>query len=652
MAVAVLKSALETRDLPQIGRALDRIAPPQADKPPQTDRANSADPANAGRHIDEFALRLLRAGLIHPSDLVPAISGGYRRESGTPTRLLAEGRLSEEMFLKAAAAHFGVNQLDLGPGLADGALIDQLGARFCLQNGLIPWRKAGAVTVVATSRPSEFAGLRQVLADRLGPVVMALAPAAQIEAALVVRRGSKLAIDAEQRVPLAQSCRSWNNRSAYLGMLAGIVLLLMALYFHPMLLGLVALGTVMSTLFLSTGLRLYTGLAAPLLASGNEAIMPPNLHPPRVSIIVALYKEADIAARLVRRLSRLDYPKDLFEVILAVESDDHVTRQALAQATLPGWMRVILAPEGTIRTKPRALNMALDYCRGDIIGVYDAEDAPEPDQIRKVVSQFSRADAKTACLQGMLDYYNPTTNWIARCFTVEYAGWFRLLLPGLARRGMVVPLGGTTLFFRRDALEKLGCWDAHNVTEDADLGLRLHRAGYRTEIVSSVTYEEANCHIVPWVKQRSRWIKGYMITWLIHMRSPRALWQEIGPKAFFVFQIMFLGTFTQNLLAPLMWSFWALAFGLGHPIATALPWPGPLVIIGLFVIAAGIECALLIAALGRGQHKISRASVLLMTLYHPLATFAAYKALWELIVKPFYWDKTSHGLYDKAALPE
>ena len=266
-----------------------------------------------------------------------------------------------------------------------------------------------------------------------------------------------------------------------------------------------------------------------------------------------------------------DYPADLLDVILVVEADDQITRDALARSELPLWMRVITVPNGSVKTKPRALNHALDYARGAIVGIYDAEDAPDPDQLQKVVAQFQRSGPEVACLQGVLDYYNPHTNWLSRCFTIEYAGWFRLILPGIARMGLVVPLGGTTLFFRRSVLEELGAWDAHNVTEDADLGLRLARHGYRTDLVATTTHEEANCRTVPWIKQRSRWIKGYMMTWAVHMRRPGLLWRQLGPWRFVGVQVLFLGTIAQFLLAPVLWSLALVPLGVAHPALAVLP---------------------------------------------------------------------------------
>lgn len=179
------------------------------------------------------------------------------------------------------------------------------------------------------------------------------------------------------------------------------------------------------------------------------------LRHPCVSIMVPLYKEREIANALVQRLQRLTYPKALLDVILVLEATDDVTRDALARVALPSWMRVVEVPElNGLTTKPRAMNYALDFCRGDIVGVWDAEDAPQPDQIERVVAHFTQASPEVVCLQGVLDYYNPRTNWRSRCFTIEYNSWFRVILPGIARMGLVVPLGGTTFFFAAKS-----CWN-------------------------------------------------------------------------------------------------------------------------------------------------------------------------------------------------
>jgi cellulose synthase/poly-beta-1,6-N-acetylglucosamine synthase-like glycosyltransferase len=304
-------------------------------------------------------------------------------------------------------------------------------------------------------------------------------------------------------------------------------------------------------------------------------------------------------------------------------------------------------PAGPLKTKPRALNFGLDFCRGSIVGIYDAEDAPEADQIHRVIRRFHEAGPDVGCVQGVLDFYNPRRNWLSRCFTVEYAALFRLVLPGLERLGLPIPLGGTTLFCRRDALEQLGAWDAHNVTEDADLGLRLARRGYRTTCLDTVTEEEANCRLLPWVRQRSRWIKGYMMTWVVHMRDPAALRRDLGWRGFLGFQVLFLAAPLQFLLAPVLWSFWLLAFGLPHPITSVLPAGTAGALVGLFLMAEAANIAIGAAAVSGRRHRGLRRWVPTLHVYYPLASLAACKAGWELIMRPFYWDKTAHGLFDQ-----
>jgi len=334
----------------------------------------------------------------------------------------------------------------------------------------------------------------------------------------------------------------------------------------------------------------------------------------------------------------------LLDIVLVLEEHDALTHQTLQTTDLPSWMRVISVPaHGGLTTKPRAMNYALDFCKGDIIGVWDAEDAPAADQIEQVVARFDQAPEEVVCLQGILDYYNPRTNWRARCFTIEYSSWFRIVLPGIARLGLVVPLGGTTLFFRRDRLEELGGWDAHNVTEDADLGVRLCRAGWRTELIDTVTVEEANCRVWPWIRQRSRWLKGFMVTYLVHMRAPRQLWRDLGPWRFFGFQVFFLGTLGQFLLTPVLWSFWLGILGFGHAGLGLFPsW----IVVGAAVVlalTAVLELSINLAAVSSTRRRHLLIWVPTMALYFPLGAVAAYKALGELLLRPYFWDKTEHG---------
>ena len=593
---------------------------------------------------------LLESGAISPGDLLKALALRDRQEVRLGDILLAHGWVSDADLMAALAKQWGAALVDLLTERPDPRLIDQIGAEACLTQGMVPWRRVGGSTVIATARPEDFHRLSRNLPQDLGPYAMVLAPERDIHAALLGRRQTALIRKAETRVRADESCRTRDAGRLSRLALGAMGLLAAGLMAAPTLVFALLFGWAVLTLTLGTGLK-FAAFCAEMIAQKRLKRQVPAPSPaiarlPIVSIMVPMFKERDIAARLVRRLSRLSYPRELLDILLVVEEEDATTRAALAGARLPRWMRVVTVPAGPIKTKPRALNFALSFCRGSIVGVYDAEDAPEPDQIHTVVRRFHERGPEVACLQGILDYYNPRTNWLSRCFTIEYAAWFRAMLPGLARLGLVVPLGGTTLFFRRAALEHLGGWDAHNVTEDADLGIRLARYGYRTELVATVTGEEANCRALPWVRQRSRWLKGYAMTWGVHMRDPVQLWRDLGAWRFLGFQVLFLGSLSQYLLAPVLWSFWAIALGFWHPIQAVIG-PSALQLLGAaFVVTELVNIVVGLWAVRGREHRHLMAWVPTLHFYFPLGALAGWKAIYEVIVLPFYWDKTAHGVYD------
>lgn len=406
-------------------------------------------------------------------------------------------------------------------------------------------------------------------------------------------------------------------------------------------------------LALSASLKLAAAIAAlsrmshPDPAPTGAAVDLVQRRKPVVSILVPLYKEPETVPRLLTRLARLTWPRNLLDVLLIVEENDHETRQALDRAGLPRWMRVVPVPDARLKTKPRALNYAMLFARGTLIGVYDAEDAPEPDQIHRVVSCFQNGPANLACVQGVLDFYNPAaTGWRVALPLNTQAG------SGLSCRGCSVLVWlchwGDHIVFPARHSGTAGGWDAHNVTEDADLGIRLARHGFYTQLLDTVTYEEANCRAISWVKQRSRWLKGYAITWLVHMRDPRALWAQLGTWRFFGVQVLFLGTLVQFMLAPLLWSFWLVLAGLSHPFVDAFPRGVLVAFIGLFLLSEAVNLSVGIVATRARHHRHLRLWLPTLHGYFPLAVLAVYKALWELVSAPFYWDKTTHGTHGAA----
>ncbi|MGB1035392.1 MAG: glycosyltransferase family 2 protein, partial [Primorskyibacter sp.] len=444
---------------------------------------------------------------------------------------------------------------------ADPALRTPLAARSCIRLGVMPWRQVDGTTLLACTAPATVD--RSALERLLGPVRLAQCAQADIDAALTQRHGSALIARAEASVPPAQSCRNMHHLRGRLSLMALACLAGLATVLAPLwvlsALTMIALLSMVAAQGVKVAALLMARTAAP---PAPPQISDPGLPP--VTLLIPLFKERDIATVLLRRLHALRYPRDRLDVLLILEDDDTQTRAAIRATPLAPWMRVVVVPRGHVRTKPRAMNYALTFAKGTIVGIYDAEDAPDPDQLLQIAARF-RDDSGVDCLQGILDYYNPCSNWLSRCFTIEYAVWFRLLLPGLVRMGFAIPLGGTTVFIRRHVLDAVHGWDAHNVTEDADLGLRLARYGYRTDVVHTVTREEANNRAWPWVRQRSRWLKGYIVTYLVHMRRPAALWHDLGPWRFIGVQLVLLTAIVQFTLAPVLWSFWALPLGLGHP---------------------------------------------------------------------------------------
>ncbi|MCV2864858.1 glycosyltransferase [Albidovulum sediminicola] len=593
---------------------------------------------------------LLDRRAVDPGHMLRALALQARAEARLGDILLAHRWVDEADLVAALCEQWGAEAVDLAATPPDARLIESFGAERCLAEGVVPWRRVGAVTVIATARPEAFARLRQDLRPIFGRCVPAIASERAVRAAIASSRDRSLARKAETRTPERESCRGMGSSRATLMGWGALATLALA--------GLLAPGPVfvafalwaIVTLFLTTALKALAFWAEwRAVRRASPALLAPSPgRLPVVSVMVPLFREDDIAPRLVARLGRIDYPRELLDIVLVVEEVDTKTQAALARVRLPNWMRLVLVPDGPIRTKPRALNYALAFCRGRIIGVWDAEDAPEPGQIHQIVRRFAEVGPEVACLQGVLDYYNADHNWLTRCFTVEYAAWFRAMLPGLARLGLVVPLGGTTVFFRREALEDLGGWDAHNVTEDADLGLRLARHGYRTELVATVTEEEPNCRVLPWIRQRSRWQKGYAITWAVHMRDPVRLWRELGARGFWGVQILFLGSLSQAVLAPVLWSFWALSLGLPHP-AAAMAGSGWLAALwSLFMVSEAVTLASAAWSLRGRKHRHLIKWVPLMHLYMPLASLSSYKAIYEVVCRPFYWDKTAHGIIDGA----
>jgi cellulose synthase/poly-beta-1,6-N-acetylglucosamine synthase-like glycosyltransferase len=408
--------------------------------------------------------------------------------------------------------------------------------------------------------------------------------------------------------------------------------------------GLPAVGVVLPALLVGSALTLVgvQVFRVGLFVAGwrqrgrtRPAVHTADVALPRYSVLVALRGEADGVASLVDWLSALVYPKDSLEILLLCETDDEETVAAVKALDMPPEFRLVVCPPGTPMTKPRACNIGLYEATGDLCVVYDAEDRPELDQLRKAAEQFAASPPEVICLQARLDHHNPDVNWLSRWFTVEYAALFGFILPGLMRFGLPVPLGGTSNHFRVDALRALGGWDPYNVTEDADLGLRLRAAGTHTRMLDSTTLEEACARARPWIRQRTRWMKGYLQTWLVHMRDPAS---RRFPAALHLFvggtpvcSVILLGVV---LVLPLTW------------FDGLLPQPSwlPLVLSASLATACVCVIAGAVCCVAVERRWTLLPAALTLPVYLLLVAVATLRALLQMPHRLHLWEKTPHGL--------
>lgn len=376
---------------------------------------------------------------------------------------------------------------------------------------------------------------------------------------------------------------------------------------------------------------------------------------PMYTILVPMYKESNVIPQLVENLERLDYPKNKLDIRLLIEEDDVEAQEVLKSLSLPPCFKTIVVPDGLPKTKPKACNYGLIRARGDYVVIYDAEDRPDSDQLKKVYAAFQKSPASCVCIQAKLNYFNSDQNLLTRFFTQEYSNWFELLLPGVMQINIPIPLGGTSNHFKTAVLKELDAWDPYNVTEDADLGIRLYKQGYTTGIVDSRTLEEANSRYGNWIRQRSRWIKGYMQTWLVHMRNPVRLYRELGLKGFLGAQFMLLSSPLLPILNPIFWSLIIIWYA-EHAAWIPAFFPGAIyylaaaqLILGnfLFVFTNMAGTYWVVHDLQKkGETWLSYGLVkyaLLTPVYWLMMSVASIKALWQLIARPSYWEKTVHG---------
>ncbi|HYF56640.1 MAG TPA: glycosyltransferase [Salinarimonas sp.] len=566
------------------------------------------------------------------------------RAAGVPPvdALLRHGFLDERAFYRALAAELGL-PFAARPRAGEGARFPES-------------VRAGLVPLDETCAPHRFAiapagAMVRALLARRGAIAPGLAVTTPtlLRRAVMTRCAEAIAREAAHGLPRRRPEASARDGAS--GAQIGTALALAGAL--PAAVA-AAPATTLACLGATVGLTVLGAIAIRLDALRVRAPVAPRRPPPRrpdatlpvYTVVVPLYREAGVLDRLLRALGALDYPAPKLDIKLVVEADDPETLPALRARDLPAGLEVIVAPPGAPRTKPRALNVALPLARGEFLVVYDAEDVPDPDQLRLAVDLFARAGPEVGCLQARLVIDNTEDGWLPRLFTIEYAALFDVINPGLAAAGLPVPLGGTSMHLRTDVLRAAGGWDAWNVTEDADLGIRLALQGVRVMDLPSSTLEEAPARLGPWMAQRTRWMKGFMQTCITHSRHPGRAARRLGPVGFAAAVAVTFGTVLSALLYPILAPLAVVALVGGAldrigPAIDALGWG-----IGLVTLVAGAAAMLLppLEALRRRRWWRLMPFVAHLPVYYGLVSVAAWRALLELVREPFRWNKTEHGL--------
>ncbi|NHC25298.1 glycosyltransferase [Nocardioides sp. IC4_145] len=600
----------------------------------------------------QLATMLTGSGLVQPEALQRALVEHSRTGDPLGDILVAHESIPEDVLVAALSEIHQMQRVGLADFEPDLVLARRLPEPLAQGVQAVPVAEADGVVLLAVARPLEPAAVteveealgspsRQLLANRTDldqllqrvhsahyahVATTGLMESHPDSSAHVVVTGTQKAVLVMALVATVVCLVIWP-----MGTLIGLVGLCSAIYLvvsvYKFRLTLRALGT-----------HLETDVTDREIASLDERDLP------TYTILVPLYKEAGIVPRLVRDINALDYPRTRLDVKLLCEEDDTETIDKIRSLGLPPHFHLVVVPDSQPKTKPKACNYGLQLSTGAYTVIFDAEDRPDPDQLKKALIAFDRVGPEVVCIQAKLNHFNQDQNLLTAWFANEYSMHFELVLPAMGATEAPIPLGGTSNHFRTSVLRELGAWDPFNVTEDADLGIRLHREGYRTAMIDSTTLEEANSVLPNWIRQRSRWNKGYYQTWLVHMRNPASLLAQTGVKGFASFNLT-MGSAFVLLMNPIFWALTTLYVftqwgfiqqlfpGIVFYAASAMLFIGNFVFVYLNV--AG--------SLQRGEFGITR-TALLSPLYWGLMSWAAWKGFIQLFTNPFYWEKTEHGL--------
>lgn len=626
----------------EVNEAIDAAYPAAPDPEPPEDR----------RARLQIAQMLTRSRLVTTEQLQAALLEYSRTGDPLGEILVSHGAITEDVLVAALSEMHQLQRVGLADYEPDWTVARRLPEPLARTLQALPVAETEGELLLAVARPLGDEDAARV-ADALGqPFRQLLANRADL-ARLIQRIHSSVYTEAavrdlrEQHPELSAGAVLTGAQRAVL--MAGAVVVAVAAVNWP-----VATVTVATALVAV----LYAAVAAHRLRSASVALtrdlgMAVSAEEvaaldertlPTYTVLVPLHGEADVVPRLVADLDALDYPRPRLDIKLLCEEDDTETVAAVRRLALPPHVELVVIPDGQPKTKPKACSYGLQLARGEFCVVFDAEDRPDPDQLKKALVSFERSPGDVGCVQARLSLRNAHQNLLTAWTAAEHAAQFELQLPATGAAGAPVPLGRTSHHVRTRVLREVGAWDPFDVAQDGGLGIRLHRSGYRTVLLDSTTSEEATPRVADWVRQRSRWHKGTVQTWLVHVRRPVDLLRQTGVAGFLSFNLT-MATVLVLLLDPVLWvltTAWTLAELTGT--GTGLPAPVPQAAALMLLLANGVVTYLGVAgALRRGDFALVRAA-LLAPVYWALMSLAAWRGLLQLVTNPFYWDKTEHGL--------
>jgi cellulose synthase/poly-beta-1,6-N-acetylglucosamine synthase-like glycosyltransferase len=590
---------------------------------------------------------LMRKGLIREHELDAALAIQKKEGGRIGTILIGQGFIGPQPLAQALSEHHGIPFVDLQKTPVQHDLLRAEHVMHYLEHQAVPYKRMGEQVQIATTDITfdvvEWA--RKTYGQHFSFIITS-----PRDIAWCIESHFGTTIDTNSREYLHKyfpnlSTLATLENYEHGPVLLGLALFVSALLFFPV--------SVISIVFIAVNLLYFATIVFKVILfekGAREEHTPPPLtitdpELPTYTILIPMYQESATLPHLIPFIRALYYPKSKLDVKLIIESDDHETLEAAKKLEPEGFFHIIRVPYSLPRTKPKACNYALRFARGEYVTIYDAEDRPDPKQLRRVVETFKNLPSDVVCLQARLNYYNRDDNMLTQFFAIEYAAWFDYILKGLESLDIPIPLGGTSNHIALRRLRDLGEWDPYNVTEDADLGVRIARSGLRTAMVHSLTLEEAPNRIGNWMRQRSRWIKGYMQTWLVHMRAPKALLNTFGWRGLVGFHLFIGGPCFVFLSAPFLWVI-SLGWMEGWWQASYIAVPAWAIAVSLFNLIFGFFSNAWFAfqVVKARQWPHMSLSILCFPLYWLLHSVASFKALWQLIFKPYFWEKTHHGL--------